>query len=108
MAQRGPLGRTFDEMHAPDGGVRPHYGSYQDWLQHTTPAHIARKRREADSAFHRTGITFAVYGEQTGKERLIPFDIVPRIIPRDEWQRLERGLVQRVTALNAFASSGPG
>jgi uncharacterized circularly permuted ATP-grasp superfamily protein len=102
MAQRGPLGRTFDEMHAPDGGVRPHYGSYQDWLQHTTPAHIARKRREADSAFHRTGITFAVYGEQTGKERLIPFDIVPRIIPRDEWQRLERGLVQRVTALNAF------
>jgi uncharacterized circularly permuted ATP-grasp superfamily protein len=102
MAQRGPAGRIFDEMHAPDGGVRPHYGSYQEWLEHTPPVHIARKRREADSAFHRTGITFAVYGEQAGKERLIPFDIVPRIIPHGEWERLERGLVQRVTALNAF------
>jgi uncharacterized circularly permuted ATP-grasp superfamily protein len=102
MAQHGAAGRIFDEMHAPDGGVRPHYGSYQDWLEQTPPAHIARKRREADSAFHRTGITFAVYGEQAGKERLIPFDIVPRIIPQEEWRQLERGLAQRVTALNAF------
>ena len=96
------MSRVFDEMHAPGGGIRPHYGTYQDWLEHTVPADIARKRREADSAFHRTGITFAVYGEEKGKERLIPFDIVPRIIPLEEWQRLARGLVQRVAALNAF------
>jgi uncharacterized circularly permuted ATP-grasp superfamily protein len=102
MAKRRGAGRVFDEMHAPDGGVRPHYGPYQDWLSQMPPAHIGRKRREADSAFHRTGITFAVYGEETGKERLIPFDIVPRVIPREEWLRLERGLVQRVSALNAF------
>jgi len=102
MARGASLSGVFDEMRTPQGGVRSHYGPYQEWLSQTPPAHIARKRLEADSAFHRTGITFAVYGEETGKERLIPFDIVPRIIPRAEWQRLERGLIQRVTALNAF------
>jgi uncharacterized circularly permuted ATP-grasp superfamily protein len=102
MAPGAPQSGIFDEMHTPHGGVRPHYGAYQEWLASTPPAHIARKRVEADSAFHRTGITFAVYGEETGKERLIPFDIVPRIIPRDEWRALERGLRQRVAALNAF------
>jgi uncharacterized circularly permuted ATP-grasp superfamily protein len=63
---------------------------------------IARKRDEADIAFHRVGITFAVYGEDSGKERLIPFDIVPRIIAAKEWKRLADGLRQRVKALNAF------
>jgi uncharacterized circularly permuted ATP-grasp superfamily protein len=63
---------------------------------------IARKREDADIAFHRAGITFAVYGEANSKERLIPFDIVPRIIPAQEWRRLEQGLRQRVKALNAF------
>jgi uncharacterized circularly permuted ATP-grasp superfamily protein len=96
------MGPIFDEMHAADGGVRPHYGAYLDWMEHTLAADIARKRREADSAFHRTGITFAVSGEHEGRERLIPFDIVPRIIPRDEWDTIERGLRQRVNALNAF------
>ncbi len=97
-----PVNRVFDEMHAPDGGVRPHYAPYRDWLELMPPAHISRKRLEADSAFHRSGITFAVYGEESGKERLIPFDIVPRIIPHAEWRTLERGLAQRVAALNAF------
>ena len=92
----------FDELRAPDGRVRDHYAPYQDWLSLMPAAHIAQKRAEADSAFHRHGITFAVYGEDTGKERLIPFDIVPRIIPMHEWSMLERGLVQRVQALNAF------
>ena len=92
----------FDEMRAPNGRIREHYAPYQEWLSLMPTAHIAQKRAEADSAFHRHGITFAVYGEDTGKERLIPFDIVPRIIPMHEWSMLERGLVQRVQALNAF------
>jgi uncharacterized circularly permuted ATP-grasp superfamily protein len=71
-------------------------------LQSTPDEVVARKREEADIAFHRVGITFAVYGEDTGQERLIPFDIVPRIIPAQEWKHLADGLRQRVKALNAF------
>lgn len=96
------ISSIFDELHAPDGGIREHYAPYQDWLARMPEGHIAQKRAEADSAFHRHGITFAVYGENTGKERLIPFDIVPRIIPMHEWSLLEQGLIQRVRALNAF------
>ncbi|MDR1935067.1 MAG: circularly permuted type 2 ATP-grasp protein [Candidatus Accumulibacter sp.] len=92
----------FNEMHDTDGAVRPHYGAYADWLAGTREEIIARKRAEADLAFHREGITFAVYGEEAGKERLIPFDIIPRIIPGDEWRQLQEGLRQRVKALNAF------
>ncbi|MFI4924325.1 MAG: circularly permuted type 2 ATP-grasp protein, partial [Vicinamibacteria bacterium] len=95
--------RTFyDEMHGPDGAVRPHYQAVADWLRATPPTRIAQKREEADRAFHRLGITFAVTGEESGTERLIPFDLVPRIIAAGEWETLERGLVQRVRALNAF------
>ncbi len=92
----------FDEMYLPAGGLRSHYAVYKDWLAGVPPAAIAQKRAEADSAFHRYGITFAVYGEEAGTERLIPFDIVPRIIPAAEWRMLESGLKQRVAALNAF------
>ena len=92
----------FDEMRLPDGAIRPHYQPFADWLSHTPAARIAQKRDEAERAFHRLGITFAVYGEDAGTERLIPFDLVPRIIPADEWTMLERGLKQRVHALNAF------
>jgi uncharacterized circularly permuted ATP-grasp superfamily protein len=93
---------VFDEMRAPDGAIRPHYRAFADWLERTPPEHIAQKRGEAERIFHRVGITFAVYGEQSGTERLIPFDLVPRIIPTDEWARLEAGLSQRVRALNLF------
>jgi uncharacterized circularly permuted ATP-grasp superfamily protein len=93
---------AFDEMYAPDGSVRESYRSYASWLKSTPETVIARKRDEADIAFHRVGITFAVYGEDSGKERLIPFDIVPRIIAAKEWKRLAEGLRQRVKALNAF------
>jgi uncharacterized circularly permuted ATP-grasp superfamily protein len=96
------MNNIFNEMNAPAGTVRPHYARFQDWLSLMPPAHIAQKRAEADSAFHRYGITFAVYGENAGRERLIPFDIIPRIIPADEWVKLEAGLIQRVNALNAF------
>lgn len=92
----------YDEMHAADGSVRDSYRNYNHWLQATPAEVIARKRAEADLAFHRVGITFAVYGEDAGKERLIPFDIVPRIIPAQEWKHLADGLRQRVRALNAF------
>ncbi len=93
---------AYDEMHAADGSVRDSYRAYADWLQATPAEVIARKREEADIAFHRVGITFAVYGEDAGQERLIPFDIVPRIIPAHEWTRMADGLRQRVKALNAF------
>ena len=93
---------AFDEMHAADGSVRDSYRSYAEWLQSIPEAVTARKREEADLLFHRIGITFAVYGEDAGTERLIPFDIIPRIIAAQEWQRMEQGLRQRVQALNAF------
>jgi uncharacterized circularly permuted ATP-grasp superfamily protein len=93
---------AYDEMRLPDGSVRGHYRAFADWLERVPPERIAQKRGEAERAFHRVGITFAVYGEQSGTERLIPFDLVPRIIPADEWDVLERGLTQRVTALNRF------
>ena len=100
------MNNIFNEMNAPAGAVRPHYARFQDWLAQTPPAHIAQKRAEADSAFHRYGITFAVYGDAAanaeGTERLIPFDIIPRIIPAAEWDKMARGLKQRVNALNMF------
>lgn len=93
----------YDEMRDPTGGVRTNYNSFANWLEATSPDVIARKRREADLVFHRVGITFAVYGEtQANAERLIPFDIVPRIIAAQEWRLIEAGLRQRVKALNAF------
>jgi len=89
-------------MQSPEGQVRAHYEAFAAWLQRTSGDKIAQKREEAEHAFHRIGITFAVYGEDGGTERLIPFDIVPRIIPAEEWRTLERGLKQRVRALNLF------
>ncbi|MCC7199238.1 MAG: circularly permuted type 2 ATP-grasp protein [Gammaproteobacteria bacterium] len=95
---------VFDEMLGPEGRVRPHYAGFQRWLRETPPERIAQKRSEADSLFHRVGITFAVYGEESGTERLIPFDVVPRIITGTEWRALAAGLTQRVRALNAFTA----
>ncbi|HEU0200037.1 MAG TPA: circularly permuted type 2 ATP-grasp protein [Burkholderiaceae bacterium] len=88
-------------MHA-DDGVRPHYRDYDAWLERQSPESIRNKRDEADLVFRRVGITFAVYGDDAGTERLIPFDVLPRVIPAAEWRRLEAGLRQRVRALNAF------
>ena len=93
---------AYDEMTTTDGDVRPHYQFFADWLEKTPPERIKQKRGEAERAFHRLGITFAVYGEDAGTERLIPFDLIPRIIPASEWEMLENGLRQRVTALNHF------
>ncbi|MDE2305492.1 MAG: circularly permuted type 2 ATP-grasp protein [Gammaproteobacteria bacterium] len=94
--------QAYDEMQQRDGSPRRHYAQYHDWLGRQPPSRIAQKRAEADALFHRVGITFAVQGEELGAERLIPFDVVPRALPNEEWRRLERGVSQRVRALNAF------
>ncbi|NLX17449.1 MAG: circularly permuted type 2 ATP-grasp protein [Ramlibacter sp.] len=102
--------RAFDEMFASvpyaDDQVRDHYLRYAVWLRSQTAESMQRRREEAEMIFRKVGITFAVYGEKdedgAGTERLIPFDLVPRIIPAQEWQQLEKGLAQRVTALNRF------
>ncbi|MDH4394481.1 MAG: circularly permuted type 2 ATP-grasp protein [Limnobacter sp.] len=93
---------AFDEMYTAKGEVRPHYQEYERWLKTQSDERIANKRAEADLIFRRVGITFAVYGDDAGTERLIPFDTIPRIIPAKEWKILEAGLRQRVTALNMF------
>ena len=94
----------YNEMQDARGQIRQHYRKLQDWLKAMPPEKLAKKRDEADTLFRRMGITFAVYGENAGAERLIPFDIVPRILTSVEWRRLSRGLTQRVNALNAFLS----
>jgi uncharacterized circularly permuted ATP-grasp superfamily protein len=94
--------RLFNEMYTDERAVRPHYAAFAEWLAQTPPARIAQNRHAAELLFHRVGITFAVYGEASGTERLIPFDIVPHVIPGDEWERLASGLRQRVRALNRF------
>lgn len=98
----GPKQGYFNEMHAESGAVRDIYRSYSHWLAELPEGILERKSQEAELLFRRLGITFAVYGEAAGAERLIPFDIVPRIFGAKEWQRLETGIKQRVKALNAF------
>jgi uncharacterized circularly permuted ATP-grasp superfamily protein len=92
----------FDEMYADDGSVREHYRQFAAWQLDQASGVIDRKRAESDLIFRRVGITFAVYGSDAGTERLIPFDIIPRIIHAAEWAQLEAGLVQRVKTLNMF------
>jgi len=97
-----PTQNYFNEMHADNGAVRDIYQRYARWLAELPDGTLERKSVEAELLFRRLGITFAVYGEEAGAERLIPFDIVPRIFGAAEWQRLELGIKQRVRALNAF------
>jgi uncharacterized circularly permuted ATP-grasp superfamily protein len=100
-------GGGFDEMQ--DGAqTRPSYTQVRAWLQVAAHEHLQLKRREAELIFRRTGITFAVYTEGGDPERLIPFDIIPRILEADEWAFLARGLEQRVKALNAFLRDAYG
>ncbi len=97
-----PAVTGFDEMIGSGSEVRPHYTGYHDWLLQQDRQVLQRKRKEAELQFHRVGITFNVYGEDSGTERLIPFDTLPRIIPGAEWLQLEKGVIQRVQALNLF------
>ncbi|RDC59494.1 putative glutamate--cysteine ligase 2-2 [Alteripontixanthobacter maritimus] len=92
----------FNEMRNADGSVRPAYEDYATWFDEQEDGFLARKGAEAEGAFRKTGITFNVYGEDEAEERLIPFDMVPRVLTASEWRRLTRGIEQRVKALNAF------
>ena len=92
----------FDEMFDADGAVRPAYAGYREWLHGQDAAALRRKGIEAEGFFRRTGITFNVYGDDAGEERLIPFDMIPRIVTAREWRKLTKGIEQRVRALNAF------
>jgi uncharacterized circularly permuted ATP-grasp superfamily protein len=92
----------FDEMQSGDGGCRPAYMRLKEWLDAAPAELLTRRRLEAEFIFRRSGITFAVYGERDAEERIIPFDIIPRILTATEWDRLAKGLEQRVRALNAF------
>jgi len=98
--------RFFDEMHESSDLVRQHYQTYDRWLEKQPREMMKSRREEAEMIFRRVGITFAVYGDKdetgAGTERLIPFDLIPRIIPSHEWKEMEKGLKQRVTALNRF------
>ncbi len=84
------------------GQTRPHYRAFRDRLSPMPAAEFEQRRRAVDLAFLRQGVTFNVYGDSQGAERIFPFDLVPRIIPGKEWEHIERGLVQRITALNLF------
>ena len=92
----------FDEMITADGEVRPHYARFRDLFQSLAPREFDEKRQSVDLAFMRQGVTFNVYGDSAGAEKIFPFDLLPRIIPAKEWEMLERGLAQRITALNLF------
>src|SRR5262249_46834310 len=97
-----PVVIAFDEMKGSDGSLRPAYGELFRWLSDVPPDVLDYRRREAEVLFRRIGITFAVYGEADAQERLIPFDVLPRILATAEWDILRAGLEQRVKALNHY------
>ena len=95
---------AFDEIRGFDGGgaARGGFSALARWMAETAPAELNRRQDAAESMFRQLGITFAVYGDDEAAERIIPFDIVPRILKASEWKRLSEGLTQRVEAINAF------
>src|SRR6266567_7667388 len=97
-----PMIVAFDEMKGGDGTLRPAYNELFRWLSEVPADVLDYRRREAEVLFRRIGITFAVYGDSDAQERLIPFDVIPRILAAKEWTLLEKGLKQRVRALNLF------
>ncbi len=82
--------------------AKPHVETLWQWLASQPPELLEQAKQDADLLFRRVGITFNVYGDEAGAERLIPFDLIPRVLAAEEWHQLERGLHQRVAALNAF------
>jgi uncharacterized circularly permuted ATP-grasp superfamily protein len=92
----------FDEMFNDDGQVRPHYRRLHERFLQMTPDEFEQRRQAIDLSFLRQGITFTVYSDSQGTERIFPFDLIPRVIPQREWTHIEAGLTQRITALNLF------
>lgn len=95
-------GECYDEMFTAEEGPREHYRALYNRLRAMSDREFARKRQTADNALLSQGVTFTVYSDGQGTERIFPFDLVPRIIPGDEWAHIERGLEQRMRALNLF------
>lgn len=93
---------SYDEMKTRGGDVSDTYKKYTEWLKRQPDGILGQRNEQADVLFRRMGITFAVYGEQTGVERLIPFDPIPRIVSHRAWEKLNAGICQRVKALNRF------
>lgn len=102
LLDRYEAGDFFDEMVSGTGEIRPHYRRFLERFNQLKRDEFDQKRQAVDLAFLRQGITFNVYGDQAGAERIFPFDLIPRIIPATEWARVETGLIQRITALNHF------
>src|SRR5215472_9226259 len=96
------LGGAFDEMFAANGQPRPQYRTLFARLLELHPEDLRKRQRDADRAFLQQGITFTVYGDNAGTERIFPYDLLPRVLTATEWKTIERGLVQRLTALNQF------
>jgi len=92
----------FDEMLISQGNVRTPYSAYEAWFSKQNASRLKAKSKEAEAFFRRTGITFNVYGQDAAQERLIPFDLIPRIISNSEWRKLSKGIEQRVRAINMF------
>ncbi len=97
-----PLDFAFDEMREPDGALRPHYRALAEKLAALPAGELQQRKQSADLAFLTQGITFTVYGRDEGTERIFPYDLLPRLVTAAEWERIERGLTQRITALNLF------
>lgn len=97
---------SYDELRGsgPAGAAIPEFGPLLSWLKDTPKAELDRRQAAAEAAFRSLGITFNVYGDEEAAERIIPFDIVPRVFSSKEWERLSAGLEQRVQAINAFAA----
>lgn len=96
------LDDAWDEMRLPDGQARPQYQELLRRMSQVTAQELASRQRVADDTFLAQGVTFTVYGHEDGTEKIFPFDLVPRIITDAEWRTVERGLTQRITALNMF------
>ncbi|MEZ0213128.1 MAG: circularly permuted type 2 ATP-grasp protein, partial [Xanthobacteraceae bacterium] len=93
---------SFDEMTNADGSIRPAYAALSRWLSEVPPDLLDLRRKEAEYIFRRIGITFAVYGDADSTERLIPFDVIPRVLAANEWDTVKRGLEQRTKAINLY------
>src|ERR1039457_6826748 len=102
MLQKYKNNVGFDEMLDGAGTTRAHYQKFRSLLEEIPPDDFSQRRHSVDLSFLRQGITFNVYGDEKGAEKIFPFDLIPRIIPAGEWEFLERGLTQRITALNLF------
>src|SRR5262245_1938623 len=96
------MAATFDEMNGTEGQTRPAYHELAGWLSQIPAETLQQRRREAELLFRRIGITFAVYGDADSTGRLVPFDVIPRVLAASEWSTLRRGLEQRTKAINLY------